>query len=109
MKNISVLLAVSMLSTSALAFVMPDGSAATVLREAGSTTAYVKEAKAGTDGSVTLLQGQVFDGERLVKQSNGQCLMVRERLVRLETVTVGDFNIQRPITTIDLTSASCGS
>ena len=108
------LLTVALLSLSAAAtepqtIVLPDGSTANVLSQKGTYTTYVKEANPGADGKVKLVQGQVFDGERLVQKSDGQCATIREQLVSLETVSVADVKIQRPSTTIEMKSASCNS
>ena len=110
--KIAVSLAMALLSLTAAAFeprtiVLADGSTASVLNQYGTTTTYLKEAKPGSDGKVQLVQGEVFDGERLVKKSDGQCLTVREHLVSLELVSAGEFMIQRPTTTIESKTASC--
>lgn len=103
------LLSLSAAATDAQTVVLADGSTAIVLAQKGTSTTYVKEAKVGADGKVQLIQGQVFDGERLVKKADGQCFTIREHLVSLEVVSVGDVNIQRPRTTIESTTASCNS
>lgn len=112
MKSKFALLTMAVLSLSAAAvepqtIVLVDGSTANVLSQKGTSTTYVKEVKRDADGKVQLVQGQVFDGERLVKKSDGQCLTVREHLVSLEAVSIGDFKIQRPKTTSESKAASC--
>lgn len=106
------LLIAAMLSLSAAAqeaktIVLNDGSTASVLSQKGTTTTYIKEAKAGADGKIQLVQDEVFDGERLVRKSDGKCFTLREHLVTLETVTVGEIKIQRPKTTRESKAASC--
>lgn len=88
---------------------LADGSTATVLSQNGRSTTYIKEAKPGSDGKVQLIQGEVFDGEQLVKKADGQCLLVRQRLVRLNEFTSGGLKIQIPETTTDYVTTSCNS
>ena len=89
--------------------VLADGSTATVLSQKGTSSTYVKDAKLGVDGKVKLVQGQLFDGECLVKKLDGQCLSISEHLVSLETVSSGGLNIQRPTTTGESKTVSCNS
>lgn len=108
------LLTMALSSLSALAaepqtIVLPDGSSANVLMQKGSSTTYVKEAKAGADGKVHLVPGQVFDGELLVRKSDGQCLAILEHLVSLKSVSVGEFKVQVPVTTRESKAVSCTS
>ncbi len=101
------LLSLSAVATEAQTVVLADGSTAIVLTQKGANTTYVKEAKAGTDGKVKLIQGQVFDGERLVKKADGKCLTIRDHLVRLEDVSVGGVKIQVPTMTSESKAANC--
>jgi hypothetical protein len=112
--KIALLMVTALLSLSAMAVepqtvILADGSTATVLSQNGKITTYLKEANANADGKVQLVPGQVFDGERLVKKENGQCLMIRQRVVSMDDVSVGDVKVQRPKTTSESTVANCSS
>ena len=72
-------------------------------------TTYIKKASVSTDGQVQIIQDQAFDGERLVKNTHGQCFLIRERLLSLKDHVVGDLKIQLKDISIESTTASCSS
>lgn len=106
---VATLLSLSAAAVDPKTLALADGSTATVLSQNGRSTPYIKEAMAGSDGKVQLIQGEVFDGEQLVKKADGQCLLVRQRLVRLNEVTSGGVKIQIPEIATDYATASCNS
>ncbi|WP_166485926.1 hypothetical protein [Rhodoferax ferrireducens] len=103
------LLFLSVMDIQAHTIVLEDGSTPSVLRQKGTVHSYIKEVKPGADGRMVIYQGQVFDGESLVKISDGQCLTVLDHLVSLDIVSIGDAKIQRPNTTRESKAASCNS
>lgn len=112
MKSRITFLAAALISLSALAIepetiVLSDGSTAKVLSQKGTFTKYINGASQTKDGKVALTQGEVFDGERLVKKADGKCLAVRQNLVRLDKATVGEMSMQLPIIDVVYKSASC--
>lgn len=106
--------AVALLSLSAAAsepqtVVLDDGSTAVVLSQKGVNTTYVKEAKTDTDGKVKLVQDQVFDGERLVKKADGECLKIKLTLVSMKDFSSGGLKVQLPTVHTESHTVSCKS
>ncbi|WP_371436339.1 hypothetical protein [Polaromonas sp.] len=114
MKSKIILVSAALLSLSAVAIepetiVLRDGLTAKVLSQNGTFTKYINGASETKDGKVILTQGEVFDGERLVKTADGKCFTVQQHLVRLDNVSVGEMNMQLPTTDTVIKSASCDS
>jgi hypothetical protein len=56
-----------------------------------------------------LVQDQVFAGEKVAQKSDGTCVLVSTKLLKMNTVNAGDVNVQVPHVETTESLAACKS
>jgi hypothetical protein len=107
---ISALLAsITAMASDAAVLTLRDGQTAKVLSAKGVNTTYLKSATKGSDGKTMLVQDQVFAGEKVAQKSDGTCVLVSTKLLKMDSMSVGDVNVQVPHVETTESVAACRS
>lgn len=84
-----------------------DGTRGKVIASQGTAHTYVKKAEKTANGKFALIPGEYFVGTRVIKTDAGNCFRIRDKLIKIDQITIADVFVEAPQMQRDTVSVGC--